>query len=183
MSKIGKKIITVPQGTTIEIRDHEVTVRGPKGELKKDLALDGFSVTQEASTAHVVPPSQLNKRTRSLWGTFGSILQWMVQGVNTPFSKALEFNGIGFRAEVSGTHLVLNVGFSHPVKLEIPQHISVVVAKNIITVSGLNKEQVGLFAAKIRKVKKVEPYKGTGIKYVGEIVRKKAGKKMGGAAG
>ncbi len=183
MSKIGKKLIKVPGGTTVEVSGQSVKVRGPKGELDKMLALDGFSITQESGVLQVVPPAKLNKRTRSLWGTFGSIIQWMVQGVNTPFEKALEFNGIGYRAEVSGKHVVLNVGFSHPVKLEIPDGLSVTVAKNVITVSGLNKETVGLFAAKIRKVKKVEPYKGTGIKYVGEIVRKKAGKKVGGAAG
>ncbi len=183
MSKIGKKLIHVPQGTTVEVRDQIVTVRGPKGELTKTLALDGFTLVQEADVLRVVPPRQLNKRTRSLWGTFGSIIGWMVKGVNVPFEKGLEFNGIGYRAEVSGTNLVLNVGFSHPVKLEVPHGLSVTVGKNVMTVSGLDKEAVGLFAAKIRKVKKVEPYKGTGIKYAGEIVRKKAGKKVGGAAG
>lgn len=183
MSKIGKQLIKIPPGTTIEVDGQIVKVRGPKGELSKRLALEGFSVVQDAGVLRVVPPGQLNKRVRSLWGTFGSIIHWMVQGVNAPFQKGLEFNGIGYRAEVSGQHIVLHVGFSHPVKLEIPEGLSVSVAKNVITVSGLDKQAVGLFSAKIRKVKKVEPYKGTGIKYVGEIVRKKAGKKVGGAAG
>lgn len=182
MSKIGKKIISIPQGTTVEVDGNMVRVRGPKGELAKRLALDGFSLKQESNTLQVMPPSVLNKRARSLWGTFGSIVQWMVQGVNAPFAKSLEFNGIGYRAEVSGKHLVLNLGFSHPVKMEIPEDLQAQVNKNTITISGLDKERVGLFAAKIRKVKKVEPYKGTGIKYAGEIVRKKAGKKVGGTA-
>lgn len=183
MSKIGKQIIAIPQGTTVDVRADEISVKGPKGEITKKLALDGFQVVQEEQTIHIVPPQTLNKRARSLWGTFASIVAGMVSGVNKPFEKVLEFEGIGYRVEVSGNDVVLNVGFSHPVKLAIPAGITVVAAKNQITVSGVNKEQVGLFAAKIRKVKKIEPYKLTGIKYAGEVVKKKAGKKLGGAAG
>ena len=182
MSKIGKRILIVPQGTTLEIKPREITVKGPKGEITKKLALDGFVIKQQGSTVKIIPPSLLNKRNRSLWGTFNSILAGMIAGVNTVFEKALEFNGIGYRVEVSGTDVVLHVGFSHPVKLAIPAGCAVSVNKNQIIVSGVDKEHIGLFAAQIRKVRKVEPYKGTGIKYVNEIVKKKAGKKLVGAA-
>ena len=120
-------------------------------------------------------------QAKALWGLFRALIANMVEGVTNGFKKELEIQGVGYKASVEGQDIVLNMGFSHPVKLGIPEGIQVSVEKNIIIVSGINKELVGQFAANIRKVKKPEPYKGKGIRYVGEIVRRKAGKKAAGA--
>ena len=181
MSKVGKKLTLIPAGTTVEWDSQSVTVKGPSGELTKKLALWGFDLSLENGFLKVSPPPSLNKKNRSLWGTLSSVVANMVLGVNKPFEKTLEFEGVGYRAEVSGTDLVLNVGFSHPVKLAIPPGLSVTAGKNNIVIVGIDKELVGMFAAKIRKVRKVEPYKGSGIRYKGEVVKKKAGKKLAGS--
>jgi large subunit ribosomal protein L6 len=181
MSKIGKQLISVPQGVTVSWTPTEVTVIGPKGTITKTLALHGFTLSQTEGVLRVDPPERLDKRSRSLWGTLNAVIANMVRGVQQPFGKVLEFEGVGYRAEVSGTSLVLNMGFSHLVKIEIPAGLTVVAQKNQISVSGINIEEVGLFAALIRKVRPVEPYKGSGIRYKGEVVKKKAGKKLAGA--
>ncbi len=180
MSKVGKKLITVPAGTTVEWDSQSVTAKGPSGELTKKLALFGFNLALENGSLQILPPQSLNKKTRSLWGTLNAVITNMVSGVNKPFEKTLEFEGVGYRAEVSGKDLVLNMGFSHPVKLAIPDGLKVSTGKNSITVSGMDNEQLGLFAAKVKKVRKVEPYKLSGIKYKGEVIKKKAGKKLAG---
>lgn len=180
MSKVGKKIIVIPPGTTVEWDSQAVTVKGPGGALTKALALYGFKLVLENNALQILPPEALNKKNRSLWGTLNSVIAGMVSGVNKSFEKNLEFEGVGYRAEVSGQDLVLNVGFSHPVKLLIPAGLKVTTGKNSIAISGADKERVGLFAAKIKKIRKVEPFKGTGIKYKGEVIKKKAGKKLAG---
>jgi large subunit ribosomal protein L6 len=181
MSKIGKQLIPIHEGVTFSWTPTTVTVTGPKGTITKTLALYGFILSQSEGTLSITPPAKLDKRNRSLWGTFNAVIANMVRGVEKPFEKTLEFEGVGYRAEVNGTTLVLSMGFSHPVKLTIPAEITVTAQKNQVSVSGIDIEAVGLFAALIRKVRPVEPYKGSGIRYKGEVVKKKAGKKLAGA--
>ena len=180
MSKVGKKLIIIPDGTAVEWDSQSVTVKGPSGELTKKLALFGFDLSLENGSLRILPPKSLNKKTRSLWGTLNAVITNMVSGVNKPFEKILEFEGVGYRAEVSGKDLVLSMGFSHQVKLLIPDGFKVSTGKNNIVVAGMDNERVGLFAAKIKKVRKIEPYKLSGIKYKGEVIKKKAGKKLAG---
>ncbi|MFA5062359.1 MAG: 50S ribosomal protein L6 [Patescibacteria group bacterium] len=175
MSRIGKKKITLPSGVTLEIQKDEVVVKGPKGELRQKLhphvtvakEADGFSLS-------VVSPN--NKQDRALWGTFASLILNMVKGVTEGFKKQLEINGVGFKAAMKGANLMLEVGFSHPVEVVPPQGIKFAVEKNLITVEGFDKQVVGEIAAQIRRVKKPEPYKGKGIRYIDEVIRRKAGK-------
>lgn len=183
MSKIGKKPVAVPSGVTVSVSGQEVLVKGPKGELRRTLP-EGFSVRVEDGAISLMPPEKGSvRRIRALWGTYRQHLANMVEGVSRGFSKALEFEGIGYRAEVSGKELVLSVGFTHPVKMAIPEGIAVEVGKNTITLQGADREAVGQFAAMVRAVRPPEPYKGTGIKYQGEVIRRKAGKKLAGTAG
>jgi large subunit ribosomal protein L6 len=181
MSRIGKKIIEIPNGTEIEWDFDSVTVKGPNGTIRKKLALTGFKLIFKKESLEVVPLKAINKKSHSLWGTLRSVINNMILGVNKLFEKVLEFEGVGYRAEVSEGELVLNLGYSHPIKLKIPEGINVSTGKNQIRVSGIDKELVGLFSAKIRKAREVEPYKGRGIKYQGEVIKRKAGKKMAGA--
>ncbi len=182
MSKVGKQPIVLPEGVKVSVSGQTVSVKGPKGELSWKLP-DGFGILEEGNIIRVIPPEKQTKKTSALWGTNQRILANMVQGVWQGFEKILEFEGIGYKAEVSGNELVLYVGFTHPVRLRIPSGIEVTVDKNLIKVSGYNKELVGEFAARIRRLRIAEPYKGTGIRYKGEVIRRKAGKKLAGAAG
>jgi large subunit ribosomal protein L6 len=182
MSKIGKKPIAVPAGVTVSVSGQVVSVKGPKGELSRTLP-PGFSVRIADNVVTLLPPAKTERRTSALWGTYRKHLANMVEGVERGFAKTLEFEGIGYRAEVSGKDLVLFVGFTHPVRLTIPVGLTVEVGKNTITVQGYDKEAVGQFAATVRSVRPPEPYKGTGIRNQGEIIRRKAGKKLAGAAG
>lgn len=185
MSKIGKKPILIPSGVTVDVNAGKVLVKGPKGELQRSLPrkievnVDGTSV--------VVSRKDDTKPSLSLHGTLRSLIANMIKGVSEGFEKSLELVGTGFRAEVSGSFLTLTVGFSHPVKIGAPEGITFKVEKTIITVSGIDKEVVGQVAANIRAVRPPEPYKGKGIKYVEEIIRRKPGKAaakatVGGAA-
>lgn len=182
MSKIGKKNILIPQGVTVEISGSTVTIKGPKGELTRTFPSD-FSFRLEGNELSVMPPEKMKKDTPASWGTTRAHLANMVRGVTEGFSKVLEFEGIGYRAETNPKELALHVGFAHPVRLPIPEGLSVTVSKNTITVSGVDKEMVGEFAARIRRAKPPEPYKGTGIRYQGEVIKRKAGKRLAGAAG
>ncbi|MBI2633786.1 MAG: 50S ribosomal protein L6 [Parcubacteria group bacterium] len=182
MSKVGKKSIPVPPNVTIEIEGNRLKVKGPKGELEHEFHRD-FSFLLASGELHVLPPEKMKKETPALWGTNRAIAANMVKGVSEGFSKELEFEGIGFRAETDGKELRLFVGFTHPVKLAIPEGLSVSVTKNVINISGSDAYKVGEFAAMIRKAKPPEPYKGTGIRYRGEVIRRKAGKKLAGATG
>lgn len=176
MSKIGKKPIILPEGVEVKIGAEEVLIKGLKGELSVRI-FSGFKVGLEGGELRVIPPEKTQKQTNALWGTFKALLKNAVLGVTTGYEKQLEFEGIGFKVAIEGENLVLSLGFSHPVKLAIPKGIKITVNKNIITVSGIDKDLVGRTASQIRALKKPEPYKGKGIRYLGEVIRRKAGKK------
>ena len=175
MSRIGKQIIEVPEKTEILIEGAQVTIKGPLGELtRKFRDVINISKTDEGIK---VEPKDDSVFARTMWGTVASHLKNMVTGVNKKFEKNLIIEGVGYRATVNGKKITLSVGFSHDVDLEIPEGLDVEIEKNNIKVSGIDKELVGSFASKIRLVKKPEPYKGKGIRYSDEIIRRKEGKK------
>jgi large subunit ribosomal protein L6 len=175
MSRVGKQVIQIPSGTTVEMKDDSVFVTGKGGTLSKKLH-ESVSVEVKDSEVRVIPADE-ELATQALWGTFASHIINMIQGVNTPFEKKLVVEGVGFRADLQGKTLVLNLGFSHQVKMDVPGNLDVVVEKNVITVKGADKESVGQFSATVRALKKPEPYKGKGIHYSDEEVRRKQGKK------
>ena len=175
MSRVGKKGIPIPEKTTIEYKNREITVKGLKGTLARtihpsvDLSIDEkiISVTIE----------QEDRKTRALQGLTRSLISNMVIGVSKGFERVLEINGIGYRAEMKGKSIVLNLGYSHPIDFLLPDGIDATVDKNnVIKISGIDKEKVGQTAASIRKLRKPEPYKGKGIKYADEYIQRKAGK-------
>ncbi|MBP9719222.1 MAG: 50S ribosomal protein L6 [Candidatus Levybacteria bacterium] len=174
MSKIGKQPIAIIPGATITIADRNITVAGPKTTMHLTL-LPGIVVSQNDGFI-VVSQKNTDGNTSAAFGLTRSLLANMVQGVTTGFEKKLEMSGVGYRAAGSGADLTLSVGFSHPVKFKAPEGISFAVADNVITVSGADKMMVGDIAAKIRATRPPEPYKGKGIKYMGEKVRRKVGK-------
>ncbi|MBI4089863.1 MAG: 50S ribosomal protein L6 [Candidatus Kerfeldbacteria bacterium] len=175
MSRIGKLPIRIPAGVTVDVADGRCVVKGPKGELTLLLHQRVQVDVQDGSIAvSVANPDE--KRDRALWGVFRVLVANCIEGVEKGFQKQLEIRGVGYRAAVEGQALVLNLGLSHPVTFALPQDISATVEKNVITVSGIDKQLVGETAAKIRKLRPPEPYKGKGIRYVGEHVRQKAGK-------
>ncbi len=175
MSRIGKKVRNIPQGVTVDVKGDELVIKGPKGELRLKLHPRVTVVVSDGKvTVSVVNPE--NTKDNSLWGTFSSIIENMLEGVTVGFKKQLEINGVGYKASLKGQDLILEVGFSHSVELKPATGIKFEVEKNIITVSGSDKQMVGEMAAQIRSTKKVEPYKGKGIKYIDEVVRRKAGK-------
>lgn len=179
MSRIGKQLITLPSGVEISVTDRNVTVKGPKGTLHHMVpACATVDVTDGIATVKVENPENVDQNM--LWGTTASILSNMVEGVSKGYSKELEINGVGFKAALSGKKITLNLGFSHPVEYTLPEGIDGEVEKNRIKVSGIDKQLVGMVAAQIRGLKKPEPYKGKGIKYVGEVIRRKAGKAAAG---
>lgn len=182
MSRIGKKNLTIPAGVTVDIRNGEIKIKGPKGELVQRIHPHiTISQAPEGLTVRVV--HETNKKDRALWGTFASLLENMIEGVTNGFKKQLEINGVGYKASLKGPHLSLEVGFSHPVEIAPPSAaVKFAVEKNIITVEGIDKQIVGEVAAQIRNVRKPEPYKGKGIKYVDEVIRRKAGKTAAKAA-
>lgn len=181
MSRIGKKPITVPQNVEVKIEGQKVIIKGPKGELQREIRPE-IKVQISNNQILVLPKKAEDKKIIALWGTVRALLNKMVKGVTEGFEKKLEIEGIGYRAQVSGNNLELFVGFSHPIKILIPEDIKISVEKNIITVSGIDQEKVSQIAAKIKKTKPAEPYKGKGIKYLGEHIRRKAGKKVVAAA-
>lgn len=176
MSRIGKLPITVPAGVQVDIDGKNVKVKGPKGELQRTFT-PVVDIQMEESQI-VVTRSSDEKMARALHGTTRAVLQNMVTGVSDGFTKTLEIQGVGYKAEMDGEKLVINVGFSHPVFVEPPDGIQFdVTEKNrFIVITGSNKEVVGQVAADIRKIRPPEPYKGKGIRYLGERVRRKAGK-------
>ncbi len=175
MSKIGKKLITVPEGVQVSILDDIITVKGPKGELKLSLHPQ-VQVKLKEKELQVAVPDPEDRRQRALWGTFRSLVKNLITGVTEGFERKLEITGVGYKAVATENKLTLNLGFSHPVELEIPQTLEVKVEKNIIRINGVDKQLVNQFAAVIRSRRKPEPYKGKGIKYEGEVIRRKAGK-------
>lgn len=174
MSKIGKQPIIVPSGVSIEIGGNKIVVKGSKGELTKTLPRNIEVKIEEGKV--IVSRKSETKSAMSLHGTYRSLINNMVKGVAEGFSKQLELVGTGFRAEVTGSTITLTVGYSHPVKIEAPQGVTFKIEKSILTVDGIDKEIVGQVAANIRAVRPPEPYKGKGIKYVDEIIRRKPGK-------
>lgn len=175
MSRIGKKVIAIPTKTEVTQASGVVTVKGPLGSLSKNFK-DSVVITIGASEVTLEPKS-INLETKALWGTYASHIMNMIQGVTTPFTKKLILEGIGYKSDVKGTNLVMSLGFSHPVTVAIPSTLKVTAEKNQITVTGMDKEVVGEFAANLRSLKKPEPYKGKGMRYEGEVIKRKQGKK------
>jgi large subunit ribosomal protein L6 len=174
MSRKGKLPITVPKGVEIKIQPETITVKGPKGSLEQVYPSKKIRFALENDQLKV---SQVDQGADSNFhGLFRSLLENMVQGVTKGFEKKLELVGVGYRAQVQGNLLNLTLGFSHPVMMPIPSWAKVTVEKNILTISGVDKQKIGEFAAKIRKNRPPEPYKGKGVREVGDFVRKKAGK-------
>ena len=176
MSRIGRMPIAVPAGVTVEIAENNVvTVKGPKGTLTRTLAPE-MDIKLEGAQIVVTRPNDL-KRMKSLHGLTRTLINNMVVGVTNGYEKKLEVNGVGYRAAKSGKKLTLSLGYSHPVEMEDPEGIeSVVEGQNIIIVKGIDKEKVGQYAAEIRDKRRPEPYKGKGIKYADEVIRRKVGK-------
>ncbi len=181
MSRVGKKPIMIPAGVDVNIQGQTVSVKGPKGSLTTVLntavtaSLTSGEHGQEVVFA-VDPALETHADTRAQWGTARANVANLVKGVTEGFVKKLEVNGVGFRVNVAGRALVLNVGFSHEVKVELPDGVQASVEGNVITITGANKHLVGEFADRVRSIRKPEPYKGKGIKYSDEVVRRKAGK-------
>lgn len=176
MSRIGKEPVAIPDGATATIDGQTVTVKGSKGELKLTL-VDDVSVKMDDGAVKIEPRDE-SKRARAMWGLSRSLVANLVTGVTEGFSKELEINGVGYRAQVSGKTLQLNLGFSHDVNFPIPDGIEIKCAKPTeIVVSGIDKQRVGQVAAEIRRYRPPEPYKGKGIKYVDEYIFRKEGKK------
>jgi large subunit ribosomal protein L6 len=183
MSRVGKKPLAIPAGVTVSVDGGVLRVKGPKGELTQDIhPRVTIAVADNVLTVHVKDEEKVDDR--ALWGLFRRLAENMVIGVTQGFEKKMELNGVGFKVSAQGNTLVLDVGFSHEVKYEVPKELKLTVEKNLITVSGANKQVVGEIAAQIRHIKEPEPYKGKGIKYVDEVIVRKAGKaaKAGSAA-
>lgn len=175
MSKIGKLPIAIKDGVTVTITDGVVTVTGPKGNATYTLPT-GITAVVEEGKLLVKQEEKTKEQTKNLFGLTRALLANMVTGVSTGVEKKLELSGVGYRAQASGSELTLSVGYSHPVKIKAPAGVTFTVAESVITVSGTDKAVVGLVASQVRAVRPPEPYKGKGIKYQGEYIRKKAGK-------
>ena len=188
MSRIGKKPILIPEDVEVKIEPAQVSskfgagegqkvvVKGPKGELSQEVRPE-IKVETKGGQIFISPKIE-TKRTSAFWGLTRALIANMIRGVTEGYGKKLEIEGLGYRAQLEGENLVLSVGFTHPVKIDCPSGIKFSIEKNVITVSGADKELVGQIASKIRKVRPPEPYKGKGIKYQGEVIRRKAGKKV-----
>jgi len=177
MSRIGKKPIEIKSGVKVELKDGSVLVNGPKGSLSFV-----FSPEMEVKISEkeaIVEKKGTSKNASALWGTTARIIENMIKGVTEGYQKQLELNGVGYRMAIQGKKINMALGFSHPVIVDVPEGIEVKIENNIMTVSGIDKQKVGQLAATIKKLKPVEPYKGKGFRYVGEIVRRKEGKKSG----
>ena len=175
MSRIGKKTAAVPEGVEIKIEKRQVFVKGPKGTLVFEFHPDIKVILEEKELR--VENTKKTKAAGALWGLTRVLISNMIEGVTKGYEKQLELQGVGYRMVVKGKKLDMALGFSHPVEVDIPEGLEAKIEKNILTISGIDKQKVGQFAASVRALKKVEPYKGKGFRYVGEIVRKKAGKK------
>lgn len=180
MSKIGKKPINIPDGVEIKINGGFISIKGPKGMLEKKIPLlltistsDGKIVVTPAETA----PGRDDKQNMAFWGLYRALIQNMITGVTSGFSKSLELNGVGYKAVQKGNDLEISLGFSHVIPYKAPDGITFKIEKNVITVSGIDRELVGFVAAQIRSLKVPDPYKVHGVKYVGEFIKTKAGKK------
>ena len=175
MSRIGKKGIVIPDKTEVSMTSGVISVKGPKGSQQKSFRSDISIVINDKNIS--LTPAKENKQTKALGGTYASHIKNMIKGVNDGFEKKLVLEGVGYKSQVTGNKLILALGFSHPVEVIIPEGLSVKAEKNVLTMSGIDKELVGSFAAKIRDLKKPEPYKGKGFHYSDEVVRRKQGKR------
>jgi large subunit ribosomal protein L6 len=175
MSRIGKKEIAIPEKTEVTMNSGVISVKGPKGTLERNFRPD-ISINIDNGSISLSLAKE-NPQTRALWGTYASHIKNMIKGVNEGYEKKLILEGVGYKSQVSGNKLVLALGFSHPVEVEIPQGLAVKAEKNVISIGGIDKEMVGSWSAKIRALKKPEPYKGKGFHYDNEVVRRKQGKK------
>lgn len=175
MSRLGKLPIEIPANVQVTFANGVLTVKGPKGEIARPVVND-ISVTIENNSVAFAKVKD-TKKSRALWGTYASHLHNMIEGVTEGFKKVLNIEGVGYRAEAQGDKIKLSVGFSHPVVLTAPKGVQVASGDGAITITGIDKEVVGQFAADIRKVREPEPYKGKGIHYVGEYIIRKQGKK------
>jgi large subunit ribosomal protein L6 len=175
MSRIGKLPIPIPQGVKVKLEGPSVHVEGPKGKL--DVTVDGAAVAVESTDGTlVVKRKDDSRRSRGIHGLTRRLLANMVHGVHQGFSQTLEINGVGYRADVAGQKLNMALGFSHPVVFDLPKGVAAKVDKNVVILSGIDKEQLGETASKIRAIRPPEPYKGKGIKYVEETIKRKVGK-------
>lgn len=178
MSRIGKQPIDIPEKVDVSVNGNVVTVKGDKGELTLDLhAFVNVEVADNVVTVTVAKPE--NKDQAAMWGTFTSLIGNMIEGVTEGFKKQLEINGVGYGFQVSGKKLTVKAGYSHPVERELPEGVEATVEGNVLTLESADKQLVGQFAAELRSIRKPEPYKGTGIKYIDEQIRRKAGKQAG----
>jgi large subunit ribosomal protein L6 len=176
MSKIGKQPIKIPTGVDIKLENVNIDVKGPKGNMMKQIPA-GINVEIKDGFVIVTSKNIDTKQGKALWGTWRALINNMVIGVTDGFKKILEYKGVGYKAVVEEKNLNLELGFSHSIKMPSPEGIEFSTDKNTITVSGIDKELVGQVAARIKKLRPPEPYKGSGIKYLGEIIRRKEGKK------
>ena len=176
MSRIAKQPIPIPEKTKVTFVDGVFTVTGPKGTLSRALRNEVVVLLEENAVV-LKPRNDSEIFSRALWGTYASHVKNMIAGVNTGYTKKLILEGVGFKSEVKGANLNLALGFSHGVVVPIPEGLTVTAEKNVISISGIDKEQTGQFASKIRSMKKPEPYKGKGFRYEGEVIRRKQGKK------
>ena len=175
MSRVGRAPVVIPAGVTVDLKEgNDITVKGPKGTLNRVLPAE-MDIKIEGDQILVSRPNDL-KRMKSLHGLTRTLIHNMVVGVSEGYNKVLEVNGVGYRAQKQGKTLVLNLGYSHPIEMEDPEGLESSVDGNKITVSGIDKEKVGQYAAEIREKRKPEPYKGKGIKYADEVIRRKVGK-------
>ena len=176
MSRVGKKLIDLPEGIDVSIEHNGITIKGSKGELNADFP-NTVKLEREKDKVRVTPLNE-SKSAKASWGMARTIINNMVTGVSKGFSKVLEINGVGYRASIEGGILTLQLGYSHDIKLAIPEDLEVKCSKPTeIEISGIDKQRVGQFASEIRKLRKPEPYKGKGIKYQEEFIRRKEGKK------
>lgn len=181
MSRIGKQTIEMPQGVTAAQAEGVLTVKGSKGELQRTIH-PLVTITIDGDTMSVSVAQEQDKKQRALWGTFASHLKNMVTGVVEGFKKELEINGVGYRVSMQGQDLKVEAGYSHPVIYKAIEGVTISTEKNLITVESINKELLGRVASEIRAIRKPEPYKGKGIKYIDEQIRRKAGKTAKAAA-
>lgn len=175
MSRIGKKLITLPSDVEMTISGAHISVKGPKGALQLDLH-PHVAIIKDGQNVTLTVKNETDVSDRALWGLFGALITNMLVGVTKGFEKKLEINGVGYKVALQGNALKFDLGFSHPIVFSIPSGISATVEKNLITVSGIDKQLVGETAARIRRLRPPEPYKGKGIKYLEETIRRKAGK-------
>lgn len=178
MSRVGKQLITIPDGVELTVVDGVVKAKSSKGELQYALP-EKVTLKIDGKEATIAIENESDYRQNVLWGTANSLVTNMVKGVSEGFSKQLEVNGVGYKVALSGQKLTLHLGYSHQIDYELPKGIQGTVEKNLITISGIDKQQVGHVASQIRKYRKPEPYKGKGIKYTDEVIRRKVGKAAG----